>query len=157
VLGFGCSALKPSWSLDMTILSKPLRPRRDGEWDRDKAFSFIVTLAATRSVTLAAAAAGMSRKSAYALKGRDPAFAAAWATALIRPLIDRSPDAGSRTEGGSPVVREGDRRRAAARSTWSTSSPSPRPGPAAEIDSARRDLFFARLARSSLVARAAEA
>jgi len=45
------------------------------------AVTFIVTLAATRSVTLAARAVGMSRKSAYALKQRDPAFAFAWAAA----------------------------------------------------------------------------
>jgi hypothetical protein len=42
----------------------------------------LVTLAATQSVTLAARGAGMSRKSAYALKGRDPAFADAWTKAL---------------------------------------------------------------------------
>ena len=60
----------------------PRRPRRPHEWSNAKAVTFIVTLAALRSVTLAAARAGMSRKSAYALKGRDPAFAAAWRAAL---------------------------------------------------------------------------
>jgi hypothetical protein len=71
------------------ILSKPHLPRRAGEWTANKAVTFIVTLAATSSVTLAASQAGMSRKSAYALKSRDPAFAAAWALAMkalaIRP------------------------------------------------------------------------
>ena len=73
----------------LPILSKPHRRRRAGEWTANKAVTFIVTLAATRSVTLAASQAGMSRKSAYALKSRDPAFAAAWALAMkalaIRP------------------------------------------------------------------------
>ena len=54
----------------MLYLSGSHRPRRTGEWTDAKAVTFIVTLAA--------ACAGMSRKSAYALRGRDPAFAAAW-------------------------------------------------------------------------------
>ena len=58
------------------------RPARAGEWSGDKAVTFIVTLAASFSVTLAAARAGMSRKSAYALKRRDPVFAAAWDKAV---------------------------------------------------------------------------
>ena len=65
----------------MHLLSRPRRPRRAGEWTPAAAVTFIVSLAASRSVTLAARAAGMSRKSAYALKGRDPAFAFAWAAA----------------------------------------------------------------------------
>lgn len=60
----------------------PRRSLRPHEWSNAKAVTFIVTLAAVRSVTLAAARAGMSRKSAYALKGRDSAFAAAWIAAL---------------------------------------------------------------------------
>lgn len=66
----------------MHLLSLPRRPGRTGEWTSAKAVTFIVTLAATRSVTLAAREAGMSRKSAYALKRRDPAFAVAWEAAL---------------------------------------------------------------------------
>ena len=66
----------------MHLLSRPRRPRRSGEWTPDRAVTFIVTLAASRSVTLAARKARMSRKSAYALKGRDPAFAFAWAAAM---------------------------------------------------------------------------
>lgn len=65
----------------MHCLSRPRRPVRSGEWTSAKAVTFIVTLAATRSVTLAARESRMSRKSAYALKARDPAFAAAWAAA----------------------------------------------------------------------------
>jgi hypothetical protein len=64
------------------MLSRPRRPRRSGEWTEAKAVTFIVTLAASQSVTLAARAACISRKSAYALKSRDPAFAAAWSAAL---------------------------------------------------------------------------
>jgi hypothetical protein len=64
------------------LLSNPRRPSRPHEWSKGKAVTFIVTLAATRSVTLAARAAGMSRKAAYALKSRDPAFASAWNAAI---------------------------------------------------------------------------
>ena len=66
----------------MHLLSRPRRPHRFGEWTSDRAVTFIVTLAATRSVTLAARAAWMSRKSAYALKARDSVFGAAWRQAL---------------------------------------------------------------------------
>jgi hypothetical protein len=64
------------------FLSRSRRPRRTGEWTFEQAVTFIVTLAATRSVTLAAGSARMSRKSAYALKHRDPAFAYAWDAAM---------------------------------------------------------------------------
>ena len=66
----------------LSFLSRPRRPRRAREWSPERAVTFIVTLAATRSVTLAARAAGMSRKSAYALRGRDAAFASAWLAAV---------------------------------------------------------------------------
>lgn len=75
----------------MFNLSRIRRPRRAGEWTDGKAVTFIVTLAAHRSVTLAAARAGMSRKSAYALKARDSRFAATWKSALAagaRPLSE---------------------------------------------------------------------
>lgn len=67
---------------DLFFLSQPRRRRRSGEWTSERAVTFIVTLAAARSVTLATRAADMSRKSAYALKARDPAIASAWATAV---------------------------------------------------------------------------
>jgi hypothetical protein len=67
----------------MLNLSHSRRPRRAGEWTESRAVTFIVTLAASRSVTLAAAKAGISRKSAYALKIRNAAFAAAWNAALV--------------------------------------------------------------------------
>lgn len=55
------------------------RPRHDG-WSGEKRLAFIVTLRRTRNVTRAAAAAGMSRESAYRLRARPSAaeFAAAW-------------------------------------------------------------------------------
>jgi len=67
------------------------RARRAAEWSDAKAVTFIVTLAESRSVTLAAARAGMSRKAAYALRRRDSGFAAAWATAIRAPLPPRQP------------------------------------------------------------------
>ena len=66
----------------MHFLSRSRRPRRSGEWTSEQAVTFIVTLAASQSVTLAARRAGMSRKSAYALKHRDSAFAYAWDAAM---------------------------------------------------------------------------
>ena len=57
------------------------RAPADGSTDR-KRVGFIVTLAASGSVTFAAASAGLSRKSAYALKKRDCAFASLWKCAL---------------------------------------------------------------------------
>jgi hypothetical protein len=63
-------------------LARARRPCRAGEWTEAKAVTFIVTLAASQSVTLAAARASMSRKSAYALRNRDPAFDAAWNAAI---------------------------------------------------------------------------
>ena len=71
----------------MILLSRQSRPVRAGDWSQAKAVTFIVTLAATRRVTLAASASGMSRKAAYDLRDRDPGFAEAWSAALsARPL-----------------------------------------------------------------------
>ena len=66
----------------MHFLSRPRRAPRAGEWTSGKSVTFILTLAALGDVTLAARAAGMSRKSAYALRSRDTVFAAAWSAAL---------------------------------------------------------------------------
>ena len=112
----------------MHLLSQPHRTRRAGEWTPGKAVTFTVTLAATRNVTLAARAAGMSRKSAYALKERDPVFAAAWAAATTAP-------------GRKPV--EGDTAKLVRPSTSSTADRHP---DRMRLDAARRDRFFARLA-----------
>ena len=107
------------------------RRTRAVEWNAGKAVTFIVTLAATRSVTLAARAAGMSRKSAYALKRRDPAFDAAWRAAL-------APRQGNKVEEvEDPPVSPGQgnsRTLAATRARRRAS------------DTRRRDQFFARFA-----------
>ena len=126
----------------MLQLCCPRRPRRLGEWTRDKVVTFIVTVAASQSVTLAARDAGMSRKSAYALKARDPAFARAWDTAVKAHSARRR---GSETKDARepPVsLGQGDKRTHARRSISST----PQPGDARRLDSFRRDRFFARLA-----------
>jgi len=63
--------------------SAPRRIRRDG-WTTDRQVKFIVALNKTRSVTRAAAAAGMSRESAYRLRDRPGHldFARAWDAAV---------------------------------------------------------------------------
>jgi hypothetical protein len=77
---------------------QPARPRFDG-WTPARPLAFLDILARTRSVTRAAAAAGMSRESAYRLRNRDPhgLFAFAWKRAmsagrsgLTRAEIDQS-------------------------------------------------------------------
>lgn len=60
--------------------SDPLhRVRRDG-WTADRQLAFLEALARTRSITRAAAAAGMRRETAYRLRNRPDGalFAAAW-------------------------------------------------------------------------------
>lgn len=79
-----------------------LRTRRDG-WTAERQLRFLDALAGTRSVSRAAAAAGMSRESAYRLRDRrDGAlFAALW-DRILRP--DFGPraevDIGSFSTGG---------------------------------------------------------
>lgn len=113
-------------------LCRPRRPRRSYEWSPGKTVTF-VTLAASGSVTLAAKKAGMSRKSAYALKSRDPVFAAAWRAA-------------SDVSGGRPTKLthprpEGNIQTRAASSTGSTAN-----GPGSLAAAAEeRDRLFARL------------
>jgi hypothetical protein len=144
----------------MFQLRRPRRPRRSGEWTESKTVTFIVTLAASRSVTLAARQAGMSRKAAYALKARDPAFAAAWNEAMKAGNAARrkgyevdeteyprvSPNQGnvtlrrrrrSRHPGGDPESMV--ERRESKRSALSDSD-------FRQDDEYMRDLFFAQLA-----------
>jgi hypothetical protein len=61
----------------------PEQCRRDG-WTTDRQVKFIIALNKTRSVTRAAAAAGMSRESAYRLRDRPghADFAGAWDAAV---------------------------------------------------------------------------
>lgn len=51
-------------------------------WTKAKRATFLAALAMTCNVTSSAAAAGMKRRGASALKQRDPLFAAQWAAAL---------------------------------------------------------------------------
>jgi len=66
----------------MSIRTSPQRRARADGWTDRKRVTFIVTLVASGSVTFAAASAGPSRKSAYALRDRDSAFASLWERAL---------------------------------------------------------------------------
>jgi hypothetical protein len=56
------------------------RKRRAG-WSAERQRLFLVNLAETGSVHLASAAARLTARSAYSLRARSPAFAAAWDTA----------------------------------------------------------------------------
>jgi hypothetical protein len=62
--------------------------RRDG-WTAERIRFFLETLGACGSVTRAAAAAGISARSAYKLRDRAPGFDRAWSTALqvARPIV----------------------------------------------------------------------
>ena len=125
----------------MLQLSRPRRPHRLGEWTSDKVVTFIVTLAVSQSVTLAARSAGLSRKSAYALRARDPAFAGAWNAAVKARSARRQ---GNKTEEvREPPVSRGqrDKRTRVRRSISSTAHPDAR-----GLDSIWRDRFFTRLA-----------
>ena len=123
----------------MLFLSLRRRARRASEWSQAKAVTFIVTLAATQSVTLAARAAGMSRKSAYALKGRDPAFASSWEAALNV----RKGDKVEEVEGPPIPSSEGDKPARAALPVSSTADAQSR----LRLETLRRDRFFERLAK----------
>lgn len=65
------------------FLPVPLRARADG-WTPLRQARFLVALARTRSVKAAAFAAGMTRETAYRLRGKPGAesFAAAWDAVL---------------------------------------------------------------------------
>lgn len=64
----------------------PIRARRDG-WTVERQCAFMAALHATRSVSKAARAVGMSRETAYRLRERPGAesFAAAWDAAFALP------------------------------------------------------------------------
>lgn len=55
--------------------------KRLAGWSTDRQRQFLCTLAETGSVHLASAAARLTARSAYKLRARSPAFAAAWDTA----------------------------------------------------------------------------
>jgi hypothetical protein len=84
----------------------PEQGRRDG-WTPERQLRFLDALARTRSVTRAAAAAGMSRETAYRLRGRrDGAlFAAAWDRALEgHALIVRQKPEAPKSRANPPKV-----------------------------------------------------
>jgi hypothetical protein len=54
-----------------------------GGWTREKRQTFLDMLAVTCNVGLASAEAGMSKGGVYALRRRDPEFAALWRDALL--------------------------------------------------------------------------
>jgi hypothetical protein len=58
----------------------PSNPAAQARWTPERQLAFLDTLACTRSVSRAAASAGMSRESAYRLRRRPAGalFAAAW-------------------------------------------------------------------------------
>lgn len=78
------------------FLPVPLRVRSDG-WTPFRQAAFLVALARTRSVSAAAGEVGLSRASAYALRGRPGAgsFAALWDAVLagaMRPQRKLTPE-----------------------------------------------------------------
>ena len=62
--------------------SAKVRPARGGEWTTDKRARFLAHLAATCNVSASAKAVGIHNANVYALRRRDPDFAAAWAEAI---------------------------------------------------------------------------
>jgi hypothetical protein len=123
-------------------LARTRRQRRSGEWTEAKAVTFTVTLAASRSVTFAAARAGMSRKAAYSLKRRDSSFASAWHDALSVLIDPRRCRAKCSAQGDK--IDEIDsprfRRRRGYRKGRALDGP---------FDAIMRDLFFATIANRS--------
>lgn len=107
-----------------------------------QAITFIVTLATTRCVTLAACDSGLSRKSAYALKARDPAFAAAWQGALNARPQRRTSGQVDGLKASPNSLGQGDSAILAAPSTSSTAGASRD----RRREDAERYRFFARLA-----------
>jgi hypothetical protein len=123
------------------------RPRHDG-WTPERQAIFISILRLSRCVRKAAAAAGMSRNSAYALRRRASGqrFAAAWDLALMpKPLRKDDKDD---TLVGSAGKPEGDTSRLC--KDDKDDEPDHSPGrPHLRMDlaasSSRRDAFFAAL------------
>jgi len=77
------------------------KARSDG-WTAERQLRFLDALAETRSVSAAAAAAGMSRESAYRLRSRKQGllFAHLWGRLM-------QPDCGSSLEVHTPAVSDG--------------------------------------------------
>lgn len=78
---------------DSTSTRKSSPPIRHDGWSAERQLTFLKALARTSSVTRAAAAAGMSRESAYRLRARAAGalFAAAWDRTLAQRSQLRGP------------------------------------------------------------------
>jgi hypothetical protein len=86
-------SLRPAKPRTRIRRARPERCRRDG-WTAERQLRFLDTLARTRSISKAAAAAGMSRESAYRLRERREGalFAALWEEApAFRPAEVHTP------------------------------------------------------------------
>lgn len=68
----------PALTGPVAVPFNPAPSRKVGGWSADRQRLFIETLAETGSVHLSAKTAGLSARSAYALRVRSPAFSAAW-------------------------------------------------------------------------------
>jgi len=76
-------------NLPQPVGSPPTPTRRHDGWTPERIATFLEVLADTGLVTEAARVTGMDRSGAYALRNRDPIFAAAWRAALsnARPQV----------------------------------------------------------------------
>ena len=134
-------------------MTNPRRPRHDG-WTPERQAIFLSVLRLTGSVRKAAAAAGMSRNSAYALRRRASGqrFASAWDLALMpKPLREDDKDDKDDTLVGSAGKPEGDTSRLCQDDEVDETDHSPRrprPGLDLATAAARRDAFFAALRTS---------
>jgi len=99
------AACAPHWPMSNRKYdpASSTRTRHDG-WTNGRRVTFFVTLAATGSVTFAAASVGLSRKSAYALKKRDTTFASLWERALTMAGKARPAACPHRAEGNGNRV-----------------------------------------------------
>lgn len=73
----------------MSRTSRPFpKPRRDG-WTTERQLTFLDALVTTRTVHAAAAAAGMSRESAFRLRSRDAngLFSLLW-DRIVAPVVE---------------------------------------------------------------------
>ena len=90
-------------SNDSTNPHRPPRARHDG-WTPERQLAFLGALSVSRSVTRSAAAAGMSRESAYRLRDRPDGalFAARW-DQILRRHFNPAPDYEGHVPGAPPA------------------------------------------------------
>ena len=80
VVGFANAGVSAGRKLDFLIIAALSIGQRIGQygWTPERIATFLGVLADTGIVAEGYRAAGMSKNSAYALRNRDPVFAAAW-------------------------------------------------------------------------------